>query len=125
LQSYNRLTIQVNLKGAEPMNYQLVERKGFQIVGVKERFNCDGDLGLSLDIGHFWTKVGKNGTINRLLGLNNGQISGLIGASVDYRKRTMRLSIGWALNTKETYLMDYLVIKYLPKNGRYLKPWGP
>ncbi|GIP61340.1 Regulatory protein soxS [Chlamydia abortus] len=86
LQSYNRLTIQVNLKGAEPMNYQLVERKGFQIVGVKERFNCDGDLGLSLDIGHFWTKVGKNGTINRLLGLNNGQISGLIGASVDYSK---------------------------------------
>ncbi|GIQ64202.1 hypothetical protein PACILC2_27700 [Paenibacillus cisolokensis] len=28
----------------------------------------------------------KNGTINRLLGLNNGQISGLIGASVDYSK---------------------------------------
>ncbi|PTF58494.1 AraC family transcriptional regulator [Staphylococcus chromogenes] len=87
LQSYNRLVIQVNLKGVEPMNYQLIEREAFQVVGVKERFSCDGDIGPSQDIGHFWTKVGQDGTIKRLLDLNNGQISGLIGATVDYSKK--------------------------------------
>jgi len=80
LQSYNRLVIQVNVKGVEPMNYQLIERESFQVVGVKERLNCDGD------IGRFWSQVGQDGTINQLLGLNNGQISGLIGATVDYSK---------------------------------------
>lgn len=86
LQSYNRLVIQVNVKGVEPMNYQLIERESFQVVGVKERLNCDGDIGPSRDIGRFWSQVGQDGTINQLLGLNNGQISGLIGATVDYSK---------------------------------------
>ena len=53
LQSYNRLVIQVNLKGVKPMNYQLIEREAFQVVGVKERLNCDGDIGPSQDIGLF------------------------------------------------------------------------
>ncbi|SMO94609.1 hypothetical protein SAMN06264849_11761 [Melghirimyces algeriensis] len=32
LASYNRLIIQVNLKGAKPMKYRIVEREGFQVV---------------------------------------------------------------------------------------------
>ena len=39
LQSYNRLIIQVILKGAEPMNYSIVEKDAFHIVGVKREFS--------------------------------------------------------------------------------------
>ena len=35
LKSYNRLVIQVNLKGAEPMNVKIVEKEAIQVVGVK------------------------------------------------------------------------------------------
>lgn len=84
LQSYNRLVIQVNLKGAEPMNYQLKELDAFQIVGVKESFNCDDEFSQSMEIGRFWAQIGQDGTIDKLLGLNNGHISGLIGATVNY-----------------------------------------
>lgn len=85
IQSYNRLVIQVNLKGVEPMNYHLIERESFQIVGVKERFHC-GDSGPSIEINRLWNEIGQNGTLHRLLELNNGEISGLIGATVDYSK---------------------------------------
>lgn len=39
LQSYNRLIIQINLKGAIPMNYRIVEKDAFQVVGVKRTYN--------------------------------------------------------------------------------------
>lgn len=86
LQSYNRLVIQVNLKGAEPMNYQFMERDAFQIVGVKESFDCSEEFDQSKGIGRFWAQIGQDGTIDRLLSLNNGQISGLIGATVNYNE---------------------------------------
>lgn len=55
-------------------------------MGVKERLNWDQEVGPSGDISHFWNQIGQEGTLNQLLGLNNGQISGFIGATVDYSK---------------------------------------
>lgn len=85
IQSYNRLMIQVNLKGAEPMKYQILDRKSFQIVGVKEKFDCE-DNNQSIEINRLWSQIAQDGTLNRLLELNNGEISGLIGATIDYSK---------------------------------------
>lgn len=91
IQSYNRLTIQVELKGVEPMNYQLKEREAFKIVGVKKKIYCDENFNQSIEIGKFWSEVGQDGTLDRLVGLINGQISGLIGATVDYSKKNNEL----------------------------------
>ena len=63
-----------------------MERDAFKIVGVKETINCNEDFSQSREIGRFWGQVSQDGTIERLAGLNNGQISGLIGATVDYSK---------------------------------------
>ncbi len=38
-QAHKRLTIQVILKGAEPMKYNVVERDRFRVVGVKREFS--------------------------------------------------------------------------------------
>lgn len=100
LQSYNHLMIQVNLKGAEPMNYKLIKREAFQIVGVKKSFDCDEEFGQSNEIGHFWAQVGQDGTIDQLLGLNNGEIAGLIGATVDYSKETEKIDYWIATDYK-------------------------
>src|SRR5690606_33577432 len=44
LQSFNRLAIQVNLKGADPMKYRIVEKDSFQAVGLKWEFSMiDGE----------------------------------------------------------------------------------
>jgi AraC family transcriptional regulator len=40
LQSYNRLMIQVTLKGAEPMKYSVIEKDAFQVVGIKRKYFC-------------------------------------------------------------------------------------
>lgn len=47
LTSYNRLVIQVNLKGVEPMQYRVVERERFQIAGIKRTFSLVNEKNLA------------------------------------------------------------------------------
>jgi AraC family transcriptional regulator len=83
LQSYNRLMIQVHLRGAEPMKYRIVEKDAFQAVGLKRVCPC-GVEGSPNGIAEFWAEVGKDGTIDKLAALMNGEIKGLLGITDNY-----------------------------------------
>lgn len=84
LQSYNRLVIQVSLKGAKPMKYHIVKRESFQVTGIKREFPCsEEDTGIP-GVPQFWSEVNGNGTADRLIKLMNGQIKGLLGICSNY-----------------------------------------
>ncbi|WP_147803840.1 AraC family transcriptional regulator [Alkalicoccus halolimnae] len=83
LQSYNRLTIQVNLRGAEPMNYKIIEKEAFQVVGIKRECPC-GETGEVSGIAELWEEVNADGTADRLVQLINGEINGLLGITNNY-----------------------------------------
>lgn len=59
------------------MNYRIVERKVFQVVGVKRECPC-GNEAEGPGIPEFWGEVNENGTANRLVQLMNGEIKGLL-----------------------------------------------
>ncbi|ACA39330.1 effector binding domain-containing protein [Lysinibacillus sp. fkY74-1] len=81
LKSYNRLVIQVSLKGAEPMKYKIVEKDKFQVVGVKRTYNCqDGEN--TREIPLFWQEINESGFDHQLYQLNNGNINGVLGVCV-------------------------------------------
>lgn len=82
LQSYNRLSIQVKLKGAEPMKYQIVERDAFQVIGVKRVCPCGEAEGPGIP--EFWEEAHKDGTVSRLVASLNGEIKGLLGITDNY-----------------------------------------
>ena len=84
LQSFNRLVIQVHLKGAEPMKYKLIKREAFKAIGFKYSLPCDGEMAPSADIAELWEKAAQNGTVPRLLAMNSGEINGLMGITVDF-----------------------------------------
>lgn len=94
LKSYNRLTIQVNLKGAEPMNYKIVEKESFKVVGVKREFSCENGENLA-GIPKMWDDVHVDGTNDLLFDLNNGQIKGVLGVCVDKRNAGSSLMDYW------------------------------
>ncbi|MFK3939233.1 GyrI-like domain-containing protein [Alkalihalobacillus sp. NPDC078783] len=79
LQSYNRLVIQVTLKGAEPMKYSVVEKNEFQIIGVKREFSSVGEEENIKGIPEFWEEVNQNGTSDMLFQLNDGVVKGVLG----------------------------------------------
>lgn len=81
LQSYNRLVIQVSLKGAEPMKYKIVEKEKFQVVGVKRTYNCQNGENLQ-GIPQFWNEMNSKNFDHQLIQLNNGSIKGTLGVCV-------------------------------------------
>ncbi|MCM3758240.1 AraC family transcriptional regulator [Sporosarcina aquimarina] len=79
LQSYNRLIIQVTLKGAEPMKYSVVEKNAFQIVGVKREFSSVLGEENVVGIPDLWEEVNLDGTSDLLFQLNDGVVKGVLG----------------------------------------------
>ncbi|MDA3129445.1 GyrI-like domain-containing protein [Aliibacillus thermotolerans] len=114
LQSYNRLTIQVNLKGVEPMKYHMMERDDFQIVGVKESFECNETFDQSKEINRFWSQLGQGGTIDQLLRLNHGEIAGLIGATIAYHEENDQMEYMVAVESSSGDIPDGLFKYELP-----------
>ncbi|KRF59559.1 AraC family transcriptional regulator [Bacillus sp. Soil768D1] len=81
---YERLVIQVILKGEIPMKYNIIERDSFQLIGIKREFSLVNGENL-IGIPKLWNKVNSDGTDDQLGKLNNGQIKGLLGVCVDKR----------------------------------------
>ncbi len=85
IKSYNRLMIQVSLKGAQPMKYKMIEAEAFQVVGIKENISC-GTKDTDATIPKLWGKVAQDGTLETLARLNNGPVEGVLGITDNYRE---------------------------------------
>ncbi|WP_102272730.1 AraC family transcriptional regulator [Cytobacillus massiliigabonensis] len=99
LNCYNRLVIQVNLKGAEPMRYKIVERDSFQVAGIKREFSLKNEENLK-GIPKMWDEVNGDGTVGKLAKLNNGEIKGILGVCVDKRLTQSEQSIDYWVATE-------------------------
>ncbi|ELK44942.1 AraC family transcriptional regulator [Halobacillus sp. ACCC02827] len=88
---YNRLVIQVSLKGVEPMRYQIMEKEAIRIMGRKERISCKEGENLKI-IPQMWRQFNEDGVLDDLDDWNDGVMEGLIGVcctigngeSIDY-----------------------------------------
>jgi AraC family transcriptional regulator len=113
LKSYNRLTIQVTLKGEDPMNYKIVERESFHVVGVKREFSCVNDENQT-EIPKMWDDVHADGTNDLLFSLNNGKIKGVLGVCVDKRDKHAQVMDYWIATEHDGSTPKGLLILTLP-----------
>ncbi|RUL53603.1 MULTISPECIES: GyrI-like domain-containing protein [Lysinibacillus] len=114
IQSYNRLIIQISLKGAEPMNYKIIEKDAFQIVGVKRTYNCqNGENTQKIPV--FWDDVHADGTNNRLIELNNGAVNGVLGVCiVEEEQKSLGLMDYWIATNHEGDVPEGLLAYEIP-----------
>ncbi|MBY0099511.1 GyrI-like domain-containing protein [Mesobacillus maritimus] len=82
------------------MKYHVIERNAFQVVGLKKVFQCDGEVGPSSEIQQLWGEVSQDGTIDQLMPLVSGEITGLIGMTVDYSNERNELEYWIAVEGK-------------------------
>ncbi|TMW72893.1 AraC family transcriptional regulator [Alteribacter natronophilus] len=85
---YNRLVIQVTLKGEKPMKYRMVERESFNVAGIKKRMTLENNA-QQTEIPKLWGKVNADGTSEQLFRLNQGQIDGVLGVCIDQGNQEM------------------------------------
>lgn len=81
LKAYPAIAFQVQIKGASVMDYKLVDKEAFRIVGYKlptsmENGNCYAQ------IPQFWNETASSGGIARLGPLIDGEPHGMLGVSV-------------------------------------------
>ena len=95
LTSYQRLVVQVNLKGAEPLNYKIVDRDAFEVAGVKREFSLLNEQNL-VGIPKMWDEVNADGTDELLFKLNNGPIKGVLGVCAGKNASAIDYWIGTA-----------------------------
>ncbi|AGK53756.1 GyrI-like domain-containing protein [Bacillus sp. 1NLA3E] len=66
------------------MDFNIIERESFQVVGIKREFLCGaGDAGIP-GVPEYWLESSKNGTFDQLFPLHNGEIPGLLGVTDNF-----------------------------------------
>ncbi len=85
--SYPRMTFQLSIKGGIEMNYRIVEKEPFRIIGIKKRVSILFN-GVNPDIAAMWQSLDME-TINKLKSLSNIHPSGLISASTNFSEGRM------------------------------------
>ncbi|UOQ84393.1 AraC family transcriptional regulator [Gracilibacillus salinarum] len=81
LKAYPKLSFQIQLKGDVEMDYKIVEKESFQVVGKSIRTSCVGGEN-HRNIANFWVESNQNGFTEKLA--ENGGNLGLLGICLDF-----------------------------------------
>jgi AraC family transcriptional regulator len=90
LKAYPRMTFQLSIKGGSEMNYRIVEKEAFHIVGIKKRVPLIYE-GVNPEIAAMWQSLNMD-LINELKSLSNVEPRGLISASTNFSERLVENS---------------------------------
>jgi AraC family transcriptional regulator len=82
LKAYPRITFHLSIKGGNEMNYRIVEKEAFRIVGIKKRVPIIFK-GVNPEIASMWKSLDDE-KINKLKKLSNVEPLGLIQASTNF-----------------------------------------
>lgn len=86
LKAFPRMSFQLSVKGGSEMNYRIVEKEAFSIVGLKKRVPLVFE-GVNPEIAAMWQSLTPE-LISELKKLSNIEPSGLISASTNFSERT-------------------------------------
>lgn len=79
--AYTPITFQISIKGVQKMNYAIIEKEKFRIIGMRLRTNiADGDYYEKIE--EFWKENTMKGLLPKLLELNDGQPQGILGVAI-------------------------------------------
>jgi AraC family transcriptional regulator len=87
LQAYPRMTFQLTVQGATAMNYRIVEKESFHIIGIKKRVPIQFN-GVNTEIAAMWKSLSSK-DIEQLKEIANIEPNGLISASTNFSEGRM------------------------------------
>ncbi|MDF2548238.1 MAG: ydeE1 [Anaerosolibacter sp.] len=87
LKAYPPMTFQLSIKGGNEMNYRIVEKEAFRIVGIMKRVPIVFH-GVNPEIAAMWQSLNME-IITRLKQLSNVEPSGILSASTNFSEERM------------------------------------
>ncbi len=80
LKAYPRISFQITIKGVTEMEYRIVQKEAFRIVGVRDPLIMDVEESFKR-VPEFWKEVGMSGKIPQIAALINNEPHGVLGVS--------------------------------------------
>lgn len=80
LKAYPRISFKITIKGEAEMNYKIISKDSFKIVGVKEHYNMSVEECFA-QVPVFWQKTVQSGIIPGIVTLIDQEPYGLLGVS--------------------------------------------
>ncbi len=80
VKSFPPITFSIAVKGAEEMNYRMVTKEAFRIVGVSAPLHKELEQNFTV-VPQMWQEAASNGTIQKLAGMMDAPPAGLLGVS--------------------------------------------
>ncbi len=80
LKAFPRITFSITIKGDVEMNYKILSKDAFKIVGVKEHYDLNVEENF-LQVPMFWQKTAQSGIIPAICSLMNKEPFGVLGVS--------------------------------------------
>lgn len=80
LKAYPRISFKITIKGDAEMNYKILTKDAFKIVGVKEHYDMSVEECFE-KVPQFWGKTIQSGIVPEILKLINKEPYGLLGVS--------------------------------------------
>ena len=78
LKAFPRVSFQITIKGVTEMDYRIVKKEAFRIVGVRIPISSDAEESFK-EVPVFWQDTMQRGLIPRIAGLLNAEPMGLLG----------------------------------------------
>lgn len=80
LKAYPRISFKITIQGATEMDYRIVKKDAFRIVGVRRKLEKDMEKN-GKSVPEFWAQAGQSGVIQALAPLIGKEPAGILGAS--------------------------------------------
>lgn len=80
VKSFPPLTFKITVKGVEELNYRIEKKEAFRIVGVSQPLHKEVEENFMI-VPKIWQDAAMNGTIQKLAGIMDAPVMGVLGVS--------------------------------------------
>lgn len=80
VKSFPPLTFKITVKGVEELNYRIEKKEAFRIVGVSQPLHKEVEENFMI-VPKMWQDAAMNGTIQKLVGIMDAPVMGVLGVS--------------------------------------------
>lgn len=108
VKSFPPVTFKITVKGVEEMNYRIETKESFRIVGVSVPLDKDIEKNFAV-IPSKWQEISMNGTLQRLIGMMNTPIKGVLGISTCNDTEPWKYYIAVSSSQEKGDLEEYIV----------------
>jgi len=113
LKAYPRISFQIQIKGVADMEYKIIKKEAFPIVGIEKRVSTENGEN-NMKIPQFWSDSHENGEVKKLASMIGNDSLGVLGVCMDFDEELKTFSYLIAVEKKTDDIPKGCVVKEIP-----------